>query len=123
MSSREIAADLVLGLHSGAEVAIEKTSPATSQFLTSITRTIAAGFAVTASIVFPALLAAQDAAPPPPDGVVVESGIPYSNVGGRMQMDIVRPARGAARLLASPCRVLSFPKNRLDTNDFSRFLE
>jgi acetyl esterase/lipase len=71
--------------------------------LTSITRAIAAGFAVTASIVFPALLAAQDAPPPPPDGVVVESGIPYSNVGGRMQMDVVRPARGETPLPAIVC--------------------
>lgn len=40
-------------------------------------------------------LAAQQAmAPPPPSDVIVAADIEYSNVGGRMRMDVVRPREG-----------------------------
>lgn len=46
---------------------------------------------------------AQQAVPAPPADVVVEADIDYSNVGGRMQMDVARPRQGTAPLPAVVC--------------------
>lgn len=51
----------------------------------------------------PVSLEAQDAAPPPPAGVFVEADVQYSNVGGRLRMDVVRPLKGEAPFPAVVC--------------------
>jgi acetyl esterase/lipase len=43
------------------------------------------------------------AVPEPPADVILEADIDYSNIGGRMQMDVVRPRQGAAPLPAVVC--------------------
>ena len=47
-------------------------------------------------------LSAQEP-PPPPAGVLVEADLEYSNVGGRMQMDVVRPGTGEGPFPAVVC--------------------
>lgn len=59
--------------------------------------------AATAFFLAACSLAAQQATPPPPSGVVVDSDIEYSNVGGRMQMDVARPASGDGPFPAVVC--------------------
>jgi acetyl esterase/lipase len=74
-----------------------------SRFFSSARLAVAVGFPVAVSLACAPALVAQDAAPPPPADVIVESDILYSNVGGRLQMDVVRPLEGEALFPAVVC--------------------
>jgi acetyl esterase/lipase len=76
---------------------------ATRKLSPSLRAAVANACAFAVAVVIPALLGAQEAVPPPPAGVAVEADIVYSNVGGRMQMDVVRPLQGKAPFAAVVC--------------------
>lgn len=59
-------------------------------------------FAPAVALVFASTLAAQQA-PEPPENVRLQEGIEYSNVGGRMAMDVVTPKSGDGPFPAVVC--------------------